>query len=301
MSTEVEATGARKEHRSHKRSDKEEKKRSKKRRREEQEDNPQALQDSQASPTKKRRTDLPPEAQAVIRGHAPSSNLDESPFAVRTSSLYLPLSPISQSYPLDGICAEHLSPLILTYYPPLKGVILSYDNVRLSESPDGAMDDEPVLATSKDEYGASYVWVTAEFTLLQPRRGAIIDAWINLQSESHLGLVCWNLFNASIERKRLPKDWRWVEGGSTSKFGRRASETSSQGQTEEEEGYYVNGEGKKVDGVIKFRVQDFESFSAAGRDRDKGFISIEGTLLSKDEEKELRRQGRQRKAQGKPT
>jgi hypothetical protein len=46
------------------------------------------------------------------------------------------LAPISQLHSLAGICAEHLSPLILTYYPPFKGVVLSYSNAQLSKHPD---------------------------------------------------------------------------------------------------------------------------------------------------------------------
>ncbi|KAH8687894.1 hypothetical protein BGZ60DRAFT_394761, partial [Tricladium varicosporioides] len=60
---------------------------------------------------------------------------DSSPFHIQTSSLYLPLAPISQSYPLEGLCAEHLSPLLLTYYPPFEGILLSYHNPRMSEAP----------------------------------------------------------------------------------------------------------------------------------------------------------------------
>ncbi|KAG9735711.1 hypothetical protein KCU73_g10440, partial [Aureobasidium melanogenum] len=48
-----------------------------------------------------------------------------SPFVKQTSSFYLPLSPIYHAFPVDGLCAEHISPLLLTYHPPLRGVILS--------------------------------------------------------------------------------------------------------------------------------------------------------------------------------
>jgi DNA-directed RNA polymerase I subunit RPA43 len=204
-----------------------------------------------------------------------------SPFHVQTSSLYLPLAPISQKYPLEGMCAEHISPLILTYYPPFNGVVLSYSNPRLSEKPFGN-DGEEVLLKNIDEYAVSWSWVTAEFLLFKPEKGAWLEGYINLQNEGHLGLVCWNLFNASIERKRLPPDWKWVD---VSEMQNEEEDEGEGGETYAEEGigYYVDGEGKKIEGMMKFRVKEIES----SHDRERGFLSIEGTMLSEEAEELL--------------
>ncbi len=32
-----------------------------------------------------------------------------------------------------------------------------------------------------------------------------------LQSEGHLGVLCWDRFNASIEARRLPRGWHFVD------------------------------------------------------------------------------------------
>ncbi|KAI9855587.1 MAG: hypothetical protein M1813_009726 [Trichoglossum hirsutum] len=207
------------------------------------------------------------------------ANTNDSPFYLQKSSLYLPLSPISYSYPLEGLCAEHLSPLILTYYPPFHGVIISYSNPRLSQGPLKTSNNNrgPVLAKSVDEYAVSFVWVTADFLVFRPQRNQWIKGWVNLQSEGHIGLVCWNLFNASIERKRLPREWKWIGGSTTKKAHPRegiAKETDG-----EAEGYYVDEKGRKVEGLVEFKVRDCETV----RDRDKGFLSIMGTLLMEDE------------------
>lgn len=195
----------------------------------------------------------------------------ESPFHLQTSTLYLPLAPVSQKFPLEGICAEHLSPLLSTYYPPLHGVVLSYSNVRISQTPYG--DDGPsALLKSVDEYAVSWAWVTADFLVFKPQRGAELEGYINLQSDGHLGVVCWNLFNASIERSRLPKSWKWVD----------ESEVSA----EDEDAVfnnYVDGEGKKVEGKVKFKIVDME----CSHDRTRGFLSIAGTMLSDEEENVL--------------
>ena len=214
-----------------------------------------------------------------------SSTLDTpptaSPFHMQTSSLYLPLAPVSQKYPLEGMCAEHISPLILTYYPPFNGVVLSYSNPRLSEKPFGN-DGEEVLLKNIDEYAVSWSWVTAEFLLFKPQKGAWLEGYINLQNEGHLGLVCWNLFNASIERKRLSPDWKWVD---VSEMENEEEDEEEGGKTYAEEGIgcYVDGEGKKIEGMVKFRVKEIES----SHDRERGFLSIEGTMLSEEAEEEL--------------
>ncbi|KAI9762080.1 MAG: hypothetical protein M1840_001489 [Geoglossum simile] len=211
----------------------------------------------------------------------PKTVENDSPFYLQKSSLYLPLSPISYSYPLRGVCAEHLSPLILTYYPPFHGVVISYSNPVLSEDPpqDGNNSKGQVLSKSVDEYAASFVWVTADFLIFRPQRNQWIKGWVNLQSEGHIGLICWNLFNASIERKRLPGEWKWVGGKSKRKTG---SEKGAVDEGDgEAEGYYVDGKGRRVNGLVEFKVKGCETVS----DRGKGFLSILGTLLGDDEPK----------------
>jgi DNA-directed RNA polymerase I subunit RPA43 len=205
---------------------------------------------------------------------------DDSPFHMQPASLYLPLAPISQKHPLEGLCAEHLSPLLLTYYPPLSGVILSYSNVRLSEISYGTGDPENLLLHNIDEYAVSWCWVTADFLLFKPILGVELEGYVNLQSQGHVGVVCWNLFNASIEAKRLPKDWRWVDVEELEKEG---DEAGNWGYAEDGVGCWVDENNNKIEGLVKFNVLEIES----SHDRERGFLSIEGTMLSKEEETEL--------------
>ncbi|KAL8915803.1 MAG: hypothetical protein Q9172_006653 [Xanthocarpia lactea] len=230
---------------------------------------------------------------------------ENSPFHQQTASLYLPLPPIAQSHPLQGICAEHLSPLILTYYPPLRGVIISFHNARLSSDAqqDPSVGNEPVLAQAIDEYAAPHVWVVVDFLLFKPQRGNAIEGWINLQNEGNIGLVCWNFFNATIERKRLPEDWKWIPGGldvggSRRKKKLKGSERSDPVDVDHEEdhpqingvhdieGHFEDGDGRRIQGLIHFMVKDVESSRSSGG--DTGFLSIEGTLLEEVEERRLR-------------
>ncbi|TKA76739.1 hypothetical protein B0A49_02709 [Cryomyces minteri] len=285
MSVELAMPGTPKEKKVHKRKDISDKRSSKKRHRDDEQSEAQPSQQSQASSSKKQRpqpvtesTVEPPETtiaqtQRLLGDGRP-------PFHLEAASLYLPLSPIAQVAPLEGLCAEHMSPLILTYYPPLKGVVLSYSNVRLSEYPTASSTQPsgPVYAKAVDEYAVSFVWVTADFVLFRPRKGISIRGYVNLQTESHLALVCWNLFTASIDRKRLPKEWKWVGQDAVS----NGTDSMVNGSHQGGEGCFVDSEGQKVDGLIDFRIQDFEASPAT--ERDKGFMSIEGTLLGQEEE-----------------
>lgn len=251
------------------------------------------------TPSKRRRSkDRPTPKEA-------KDSLEESPFYEETYALFLPLSPISYQHPIQGLCAEHLSPLILTYYPPFHGVLLSYSNTRLSSEPtkdSSAKGPGPILAKSIDEYAVSFVWITVDFLIFRPRRHNLLEGRINLQNEGNLGLVCWNFFNVSIERKRLPKAWTWVPGREASGGTRKlqsdemGSESGHKGEGEEAqlngtgggEGHFIDGYGNKVEGLIHFRVTEVETSRSA--DRENGFLGMGGTMLDEQEEKELREQ-----------
>jgi DNA-directed RNA polymerase I subunit RPA43 len=216
----------------------------------------------------------------------------KSPFIQQTTSFYLALSPIAHHFPLEGLCAEHISPLILTYYAPLKGVVLSYNDPRLSESPEkGAKvskgkDSKTVLGTSVDEYAVTFVWLTVDLLIFKPQRGTVLEGYVNLQNESILGLICYNYFNAGIERSRLPKDWQWVEDETTEE-----SEEMSR-KRRNAAGHYVNAEGNKVEGKIIFKVKDFEA--TAGAETGSGSINIYGTLLTDSEDAKVDEEAKQK-------
>ncbi|KAK3701628.1 hypothetical protein LTR37_015379 [Vermiconidia calcicola] len=202
-----------------------------------------------------------------------------SPFKKQTTSFYLPLSPCAYNFPLEGLCAEHISPLLLTYFPPLKGVLLSFENPRLSEEPGNGVHVKTdkglkrVLSRSIDEYAVSYIWLTADFLTFKPSRGTYLEGYVSLQNEGMLGLVCYNYFNAVIERDKLPKDWRWIEDEDQPKI--RKKKFSEGG------GHFVDGNGSVIEGRIVFRVDDFEA--TPGSDTGAGTVSILGSLSSDGE------------------
>ncbi|OJI88714.1 hypothetical protein ASPTUDRAFT_50704 [Aspergillus tubingensis CBS 134.48] len=173
----------------------------------------------------------------------------DSPYTLTTATLYLPLSPISISptHALASLLAEHLSPLLLTYYAPLKGIVLAYSNASISSTPppsstnivnaeDPNLPQPLTLARTAGEYGVLYVYLTATFLVFRPQRGQILEGWVNVQSEGFLGAIVLNLFSVGIERKRLPPSWKWIPPGEElEEEQQQQQETSTTSATEKED------------------------------------------------------------------
>jgi DNA-directed RNA polymerase I subunit RPA43 len=250
----------------------------------------------QKSPSKRQRTGEP--VVQIPDSQQPPLPVD-SPFHGVTASIRVSIPPVTQSWPLEGVCANFLSPLLLTYNPQLKGVIMAYNHPRLgsaslpnSESPDDheESDDIPAtLAQAVDEYAAPFLWLTAHFLILRPKKGSWLAAHVNLQNESHVDLILWNMFSVSIEKKQLPKTWKWVEnvanGHTTADIEQEDTRMKGVNETW---GSWVDENGKPVEGTLRFRVVDFDvAIPSAGT--ESGFMSVEGTLLNEEEEKELKK------------
>jgi DNA-directed RNA polymerase I subunit RPA43 len=82
----------------------------------------------------------------------------------------------------------------------------------------------------------------------------------------------------SITKDHFPSSWSWH------------SETAGKvkkgwdGRLSDEGGWWVDGEGEKVEGDLRVRIRDFDG-RMEGKGKGKGFIRIEGSLLSQEEEK----------------
>lgn len=206
----------------------------------------------------------------------------DSPFVTARTSVCIPLSPVGLSQPLESLCAEHLSPLLLTYHHPLRGVLLSYSDVQLSTKAPPSKEYH-AFATAHAEYGTPYTWLTATFTLFRPRKGTKLQGYVNVVSSNHVGLICYNLFNASVERRHMPRNWKWVSSlGPASDHGGGGFWSDCD----------ANANALAAEAPLEFRVRDFESvgFGGGATARERaGFLTVEGTMLSDEELTETER------------
>ncbi|PTB41122.1 hypothetical protein M441DRAFT_58554 [Trichoderma asperellum CBS 433.97] len=218
------------------------------------------------------------------------------PFYSQTVSLYEPIYPTGWSQPVTSSEYQHLQHLKNKYVPSLRGVLISYKNVALGENPGrtgaATSDDDPSILKSVNEYAVGFGWITAEVELFVPSRGAWMEGSINLQTEGHIGVVCFGQFNASIEARRLPSAWKWVSNEDPEAHG--MEETASVITADDHgvvrqihsTGFWVDGSGKKVKGKIRFRIRNFD----VGVSGETSYLSLEGTMLDKEAEKALVRE-----------
>lgn len=238
----------------------------------------------------------------------------EYPFFTQTFAQRVPIWPAAFDEPLTKTAREYLDPMLNRYSPKFKGVLLAYKNVNLSHRPqrpnpnDPPTDDTPVALESFECYAPPFAWLTADLHLFVPSRGAWMEGEINLQSEGHIGVVCFEKFNASISRRSLPKGWTWVEQteeedpfftanedqGEEDKENDEAEEGEDGEEGEKTEkpaknlhhlrssGHWVDENGDKVSGKIYFRIKNFSSGSTG----DYTYLSLQGTMLDDEAEKE---------------
>lgn len=233
------------------------------------------------------------------------------PFYTQVHSLYVPFYPCGFDKPLTNIAAQHLEPLLNHYSPILRGVLLSYTNLNLSERPVQASvinpptDETPALLRSVDEYAVGFAYLTFDAHMFKPARGKWMEGVVQLQSEGHIGVQCWGRFNASIEAKRLPKGWKWVDLKGDKSYNQHEEEQEEEQEEEEDDqldgeelqvveqvhttGYWVDASNKKVSGKVRFRIKNFD----VGLAGDYGYLSLEGTFLNDDEERALQKEERE--------
>lgn len=239
--------------------------------------------------------------------HSPSDipSNPQFPFFNQTVSLYEPLYPNGWAHPISGCESQHLRHLQNRYVPSLRGVLLEYSKVSLNDKPGregAALDDESsAFLRSRAEFAGGFGWITADVRLFVPSRGAWMEGSINLQTEGHIGVVCFGKFNASIEARRLPPSWKWIpnedaEDGfeETASVFTAADEHGVVRQIHST-GYWVDGDGAKVKGKTRFRIRNFD----VGVSGESTYLSLQGTMLNKAGEKKLveqeAREARERK------
>lgn len=211
---------------------------------------------AEGSPATKKpsaKTSITPPPSQTQQLSIPSQTSTSSPsFRTTRASLLLPLPPIaiSTTTALSSLLAQHISPLLLTYHPPLKGIILSFSDAVLSSTkptdteaanspPSAHMEPEEdsspsdlPLAHCRDEHGVAFIWLTCTFLLFSPHLGHELSGYINIASDGFVGLVTYNYFQVSIGKDRIPNTWHWIDPSTSSLSSTDTSKKKKKGKTQ---------------------------------------------------------------------
>ncbi|PWW75647.1 hypothetical protein C7212DRAFT_204814, partial [Tuber magnatum] len=176
--------------------------------------------------------------------------------------------------PLSGIQKDHLDPLLMSYFEPVNGVVLAYRNTTFESDCARIVGESPF----------AHVWVSVEFLVWRPVKGMLLKGWVNMAGASHVGLLVENTWNVAIPRERIPEGWRWVEEVGMEVDGDAAAVGEGEEGTGVDGGYWVDGDGKKIEAFRKFKV---EAVKAMGH-----MVSMEGSLLGVEKRRKKPRRER---------
>jgi hypothetical protein len=154
------------------------------------------------------------------------SSEDPSCFYSTRISLHLSIPAISLSTGLNSIMAFHLGPLLLTYFPPVNGIVIGYSDPVLSSTKPSkisnprsapstsSQNEQPhkshkILAKAADDFGVAWVWLTVTFLVFSPRKGDDLRVWSNVASAGYVGCLSYNVFQVNLGKDRIPEGWSW--------------------------------------------------------------------------------------------
>ena len=248
---------------------------------------------------------------------------DPSCFYSTRISLHVSIPAVALSTAQNSILSMHLAPLVLTYFPPAKGIILAFSDPILSAKPDfgvnlplippkdGSIPEqipEEVLSRTADEFGACWVWLTVTFLVFRPERGDKLHGWTNVTSQGFVGLISYNFFQTAVGKSRIPESWIWngptreqsKKKGRKARLRDEAGDLNSQASTAVEDeatedtpfpeahlsdgaGFFSDETGTKVPATFLYRVVDTDMVP----DKDKWALSIDGSLLEEEAEQRV--------------
>ncbi|KAK6458860.1 DNA-dependent RNA polymerase I subunit A43 [Scheffersomyces xylosifermentans] len=193
-----------------------------------------------------------------------------------STSLYVSLAPAHLQNPINGIKAQHLDPLIMSYLPKAGGVVLSYSNIKLSDDNISTDSEGNIITIAKIEGSTpfTFFWITVDFLVWRPQVGDVLEGYIYMQTASHLGLLIHDTFNASIKKYNIPNDWQFIPNQED-----EIAETEADSNTKFKSfGYWVDENESKIEGKLRFTVK---TIYTSGK-----VVSVEGTLIKPGSERD---------------
>lgn len=206
-----------------------------------------------------------------------SEGLSECFLKVNTS-LYISLAPCHLANPINGIKAQHLDPLVMTYFPKAKGVVLSYSNIKIPQDNVTTDSQDSVISIAKvtDSSPFTFLWITVDLLVWTPQLGDVLEGYIYMQTASHIGLLLHDAFNASIKKYNIPSDWRFIPS-QVDEFQQDEQDDSNNSRFKSF-GYWVDENEVKIEGKLTFTIK---AIHTTGR-----VVSVEGTLIKPGAEKD---------------
>ena len=113
--------------------------------------------------------------------------------------LNLPIPPVFTSDPYSAF-SDLLDTLVMRYVPQLSGVLITHAPTRF-------LQDTAVFSADSAFATAN---VGFECVVWRPKIGQVLEGNIALSSPSHVSLLLYGLFNASIPASHLSAEWEFV-------------------------------------------------------------------------------------------
>ncbi|SAM78455.1 related to Rpa43-43 kD subunit of DNA-directed RNA polymerase I [Ustilago bromivora] len=167
---------------------------------------------SSSSPKKSRKSSssidttrltLPIETSSSSSSSASTSPSVTSAFETLYPIIDLPIPPVFSTDPYSAF-SDLMDTLVMRYIPPLSGVLITH-------SPTRFLQDTALFSADSAFATASLGF---ECIVWRPKIGQMLEGTIALSSPSHVSLLLYGLFNASIPASHLPEDeWEFLLNG----------------------------------------------------------------------------------------
>ncbi|VEU23169.1 DEKNAAC104046 [Brettanomyces naardenensis] len=195
------------------------------------------------------------------------------------AELYLSIAPCFINDPIAGIKQQHLDRMLMSYSPVLNGVVITYFRIGFPPSSTTEEEDRTIaLGKFGNDTPFSFIWCTVDFLVWSPQVGDTVEGWCYMQSQSHIGLLIHDTFNASIKKYNVPNEWEFVPSQADEEGGEGGEVVKDSSHFGKSLGQWVDGQGVPVEGKVRFRIK---SLQPAGRG-----ISIEGSMIEPEKERD---------------
>lgn len=197
------------------------------------------------------------------------------------TSVYVSLAPVYSLDPVAGVKAQHLDPLLMTYFPAARGIVLAYYNLRLSgrqNKEESVISKPPMASKVCSDRPITFLWISVDFVIWRPKPDDLIEGWVCLQSPFYINLLIHDTFRATIKRDDIPPDWSFIssevkepEDNKTltsfmdhtiNQIEVKDTDNTRKSQTifrnPHSLGYWVDGKGNKIVGKLRFLVKSFD-------------------------------------------